>query len=346
MKRLIPWILASTLNNAFASESPVMHVSVAEFLHDKEAAFSFTIDDGFIDSTTDTRSIFEPLGLRVTYFLMPLAIDNRREHIISWDTARELIEYGHEIGTHASIRPVLHECDEQTLDHIINGSWQLIHDRLGYTPVSYALPGGSKGTDAVKEVIFEKHRYLRKKLTGPGEDPNSPNPRYLTSVISWGNRPEYSWPIERSQEQIEKALEERQHGIAILHGVTAGWRQFDSIEHFRKCIELVKSYQDRLWIAPMGEVFAYREMRENCKLEVQQTASQATLSLSTSVKLPPEFQLPLTVVIETPVSRFLRAEAKQKDQAVPIKLESARILIDIVPNSEPVRISWTEAPQH
>lgn len=294
---------------------------IARYHGDARAAFSYTFDDGRKKEAEDALSVINPLGIRGTFFVMPLAIDKIGASFLTWDDLKKMQAQGHEIGTHAQINPKLQDVDETTVDGIVNGGWTLIKDHTDNAPVSFAYPGGSTATPAVKAIVAEHHPFVRGKAEGYG---------------SAGNR---HWTPEAAQANVRKAMESGDWIVAVVHSIIGGYSPFKSIEEFRGHCEWLAAQGGALWIAPFGEVGRYVNERDAAKLE-NVTGGEGSCGFTLTCSAVPAdlYNIPLTVVI--PAQGVDAVSATANGENLSATADAGKILIDVPPGSGPVSVKW------
>lgn len=308
------------------STDPLTSPTLAPYPQDRKAALSLTFDDGFLMEVNDTLEILDPLGLKGTFFIIPEGMGEGvegSERFITWERASEMSGDGQEIGTHGLTKSKLHEVDDALLDQLVNGSRQTIIDRIGVTPVSYAAPGGSNPDDPrVRAKILEKHLFLR------------------TGTLRYGNRPNRPWSDEATRAKLMEATRSGQWHTAVIHSIVGGYTPFESKDTFREHCEWLKSQDEVLWVAPMGEVGRYIRTRENATLKVMESANGSTRFQVTSNAKPESVLNPaLTVVI--PAAGAKKAAATSDDgKSLPTMVRADVILVDAPVDGSPVAVVW------
>lgn len=316
---------------AFSVSTLSAQVHIADYKGDKKAAFSFTFDDGFRGQVNNTLEIIEPLGIQGTFFLIPEAMEGpkKRAATINWDEAKALLEKGHELGTHGYVGQKLHEVDAETLDRLVNGSWKLIQERTGVTPVSFAIPGGSQFTEPVVEKVKEHHYFIRRNELLPNGQ-----------KLAYGNSPRRKWDEEKMREKILTAMDEGTWMVPMVHAIISGYAAFDSKEQFRTHCEWLVSQQDNLWIAPLGTVGRYVWQRQNSKLAmVTQSANQLVFSIETTLPDPKVFNSDLTVVVPAINPGAARA-LDAKGRTLTTTLRGDAVLVDVPVDAGKVTVDW------
>lgn len=291
-----------------------------------------TFDDGFRHQVNNTLEIIEPLGIRGTFFLIPNLMEgpNQRAKMITYEEAKKLMARGHEVGTHGSIQERLQDASEAEVRENVNGGWKLLKENTGVAPVSYAEPGGSNVVGRFPEVVREHHFFMRS---------GSRLPRART--IGYGNTDRRTWTDERTRARIEKLIEEGGWGIPVVHAIVEGWSPFKSKDEFRKHCEWIKSREEDLWIAPMGEVGRYVFQREAAKLTIRSRDNHSTVfSLSHSLEPSSVFNMAMTVVI--PFQGVSEATAHTLEDGKDLHVITApdKILVEVPVDGKPVRVQW------
>jgi peptidoglycan/xylan/chitin deacetylase (PgdA/CDA1 family) len=296
---------------------------IARYHGDAKAAFSYTFDDGFRQEVADTLSVLDPLGIKGTFFVIPQAIEEKRDNFVTWETLRQMRANGHEIGTHAFTKPKFQESDDQTVSNIVNGGRAAIRDNVGTAPVSFAYPGGSL-TDIprIQAIVAQHHPFVRSKFDGYG------------SVA--GRR---EWTPEKAEARVRQAMEKGDWVVAVVHSIINGYSPFKSIDEFRGHCEWLVAQGDALWIAPMGTVNRYVNERDAATLKILK-CSESSLQFELVCNLDPAelYNQPLTVVI--PGVETSTASAVAGEKTFPVTLRGENLLIDIPPSSGPVTVEW------
>jgi peptidoglycan/xylan/chitin deacetylase (PgdA/CDA1 family) len=321
MKYFLIACLSSSILMAKQPDAPY----ITRYLNDATAAFSFTFDDGFRLEVEDALSVIDPLGIRGTFFVMPLKIeDDTVEKFISWDSLKDIHANGHEIGTHASIHPKLQEVDNETVSKIINGGWELIHEKLGIESVSFAYPGGSKkGIPRIEKIINEHHYFVR------------------GSVAGYGRTEHRKWTPEGAMDKVTTAIDQRQWLVGMVHAIVDGYSPFYSVDEFREHCEWLVEQGDALWIAPMGEVARYIEQRDKAELQIIESSdSQLVFKVKNKAEPHDVFNHPLTIIV--PVEEAVNATATTEDGGTldSLSIKDGNIQVNVPSSAGVITLRW------
>lgn len=300
-------------------------IRVARFKADREAALSFTLDDGWEDNATIAAPLFDRYGIHATFFLVPAVIPlNANEKKaqnkygqVSWDRWKQIAQAGHEIANHTLHHVGLTKASNAVVQAEIDGGRQLIAQQIGITPVSFAYPGNARD-DRVRKFVYAQHAVAREFETGYG-------------------RPEFT--TEKANHLVDKALAEKRWMVAMLHAIVDGYAAFASASILEEHLKYVQTRQDRLWVDTFGVVGRYVKERDAATLNVKRDATSATITLTTGLDAS-LFNLPLTVVIEH--VQAVSAEAKRAGESapLPVTIDADRLLVELVPGAAPVTIRW------
>lgn len=299
---------------------------IARFRGDRRAALSLTFDDGFRSEVRDALEILDPLGLKGTFFLIPHAMTPEHpdhEKFIAFEQARDLIRKGHEVGTHGQTKYKLHEADDATLDEQINGGWQLLADRTGVPPVSYAAPGGSDARDPrVQAKVYERHLFLR------------------LDALGYGNTARRRWSDRKTRARLREAARSGEWLTACIHSIVGGYAPFASKDAFRAHCEWLRAQDEWLWVAPMGEVGRYARMRDAARVETLSTHPRA-VRFRVVCDLEPRavFDRPLTAVV-TASDAHAAAATDSDGRGLRFSIRDGEIRVEAPADGRPVTVAW------
>jgi peptidoglycan/xylan/chitin deacetylase (PgdA/CDA1 family) len=300
-------------------------IRVARFKADREAALSFTLDDGWEDNATIAAPLFDRYGFHATFFLVPGVIplnDNEKKPInkygqISWDRWKQIAQAGHEIANHTLHHLDLTKSSDEVAQAEIDGGRELIAQKIGITPVSFAYPGNHRD-DRVRKFVYARHAVAREFETGYGR------PGFTTG---------------KANQLVDKALAEKRWMVAMLHAIVDGYAAFSSASILEEHLKHVQTLNDRLWVDTFGNVGRYVKERDAAKLSVNRDATSATIILTTGLDAS-LFNLPLTVVIEHVQAVTAEARREGESAPLPVTIAADRLLVELAPGAVPVTIRW------
>lgn len=299
-------------------------VRVARFKADREAAISFTLDDGWEDNATIAAPLFDRHGIHATFFLVAGNIPGDEHEKgthkygqITWDRWKQIARAGHEIGNHTLQHRGLTKSDDETVRAEIEGGWQLIADRIGVAPISFAYPGNGRD-DRVRKFVLTRHAVAREFET------------------AYGGK---DFTTAKANALADSALQQKRWMVVMLHAITNGYAALPNAGVLEEHLKYVLTLQDRLWIDTFGNVGRYIKERDAVRLVVQRDASSATIALNTDLDAG-LFNFPLTVVIERVQAVSADAKREGSPSPLPVTVADGRLMVDVVPGPVPVTVRW------
>ena len=221
----------------------------------KRCALSFTFDDSRASQLDAGIPIFDRHGLKATFYVIPWRFE---PHADKW---RAVAQRGHEIGNHTTTHPCNKSAEwsrnnaveDFTLERMageIDGATEIIKNRCGVTPVTFAYPcgiryvGEGETRRSYEPLVKERFLYARGDTIA-----NSPIPIRVSGTDGE--------ELERLLGNLEEAR--RTGGWMITVGHEVGPPEFPDPLTTRTavltafCEYLTAKGQD-VWVAPVVEV--------------------------------------------------------------------------------------------
>ena len=260
---------------------------IAKYKDNKRAAASYTFDDGY-STSTNIASIFEKLGLRATFYIIPGVIPAD-----GWSMWQTLAGKGHEIGNHSMTHPdfVNTVMSDEQLDTEINGAQKLIQQKLGTPPQTFAFPYHLY-TDRALKIAQQNHLAVRKM--------NLDDPGYQFAFFDTDHGTDLAGTLVTVNRQLDEVIKAGGWFVAGGHGIDGdGWSPVTT-DFLQKHLSYAAQYSSTLWTDTFANVSRYRLCRDTVKAEVLlQSSIQAYVRL-TGTYDPTVCNAPLTVTV--PVS--------------------------------------------
>ncbi len=143
----------NTINRNHHSVASTGQVTVTTWADNKNSAFSFTFDDGYMSQYIYAAPVLQQFGFHATYFLIANSITDGAPAIYRygyWSQFQQLLAQGNEIGdhtmTHADLTtlPVGDTTTPKTITYELFNSKQLIEQKIpGAKVISLAYPMGA-----------------------------------------------------------------------------------------------------------------------------------------------------------------------------------------------------------
>jgi peptidoglycan/xylan/chitin deacetylase (PgdA/CDA1 family) len=144
---------------------------------------SVTFDDGYLDNVLLSLPVLERRGVRATFFLVPsllgrtLRTRHGEEPLMTPTQARELVERGHEVGSHGLSHARVAGLPRDRAWQEIADSRRALEDLVQAPVTSFAYPFGRH--DAAAREMVREAGYDRAVTTGDAVVPASPDPYSL-----------------------------------------------------------------------------------------------------------------------------------------------------------------------
>jgi peptidoglycan/xylan/chitin deacetylase (PgdA/CDA1 family) len=313
----------SGCHDIFTKCFDVSAVQVAKYRQNKQAAASYTFDDGYASSST-IATIFEKYTLRATFFINPGNVPDAQ-----WDMWRGLASKGHEIGNHS----MTHTIDlsgptvtDQTLDTEINGAQKLLEQKMGSRPLSFAFPWHAY-SDRSLAVAYQHHFAVRLKDTGESN--------YHFVFFDQDHSVDEAHALADANAQLADTAATGGWFVAAGHGIDGdGWSPITS-NFLNQHLTFAAKYADKIWTDTFMNVSRYRMCRP-------QVTPELTVASSTMVKLrltgtvntalctdPLSVTMPVTTMPHGQVHAY-----KNDGTDMPVKLFNGALVVDMKPGDE------------
>ncbi len=304
-----------TLLCAFApiTGANAQSVHIAKYADNKQAALSFTFDDGLKEQYTVLFPKLKELGIKGTFCLIGAWMErppkNPNKQPFTWEQAKEMALDGQEITSHGYNHKNVSKLTPAELRFEVQHNDTLIYQHTGVFPRTYFYPGNRKSDEAVA--------YCSKDRVGT-----------RTFQVSLGSKRTQEW----FESYINNLIERGEWGVTMTHGLRIGYDCFGDETRLWKMFDYALSQQSMLWIATFHDVSAYQQERDNTKLKVKVKKNQVIVT--PKMKLNKEiFNVPLTLVLD-----FKPQQAMQAGNSLQIKESNGKYLIHISPSKEKVVI--------
>ena len=287
-------------------------IHVAHYYGDRQAAISYTFDDGLQEHYTIVFPKLRELGLQGTFCIIGSKVgrDHKGTPCVTWAQLREMAEAGHEITNHGYKHLSVDKLtDPEALRYEVQHNDTLIYENTGVFPRTYFYPGNRKTPEALA--------FTQKDRVGT-----------RTFQVSFGSKRDSLWMAR----WLSQLLEKGEGGVTMTHGITMGYDCFPNPQVFWNHLEQVSKMQDRIWVETFHDVAAYIAERDTINLNVKQTKDAITIipSMPLDAKI---FCQPLTLVVDGNA-----IEATQDKKSLPLTKRGEQTLFDINPNGGKITI--------
>jgi peptidoglycan/xylan/chitin deacetylase (PgdA/CDA1 family) len=307
----------------------IQEVTICKWKGDKQAAASFTMDDGFCDIATVAAPMLERYGWRGTFFVVIKSTLSKNANQATWAEWKELARRGHEIASHSWTHCRLKEINDPAIyQRELVESRQKIAQEVGITPLTFAYP--SCAYDAESKAQTEKF-YIRARAGG-------------THTYGRGHNAGQNWTAEKAISDFNRQLETGGWHLALMHNVgrNVGYRP-TPVSEFTKLLDRVKAAGERVWVDTYANVSLYIAARDMSSVErIENGKQQVSFVLKLAPDWDPQFPVPyLTVkypLAEKPTK--ISAFRPKNNRAYYAVWENGFITVDLPPDNEAVTLSW------
>ena len=262
----------------FASALTASAVTISPILEGKQAAFSFTYDDGAYSHYTTALPTHLKYGMPATFFIITDRVEEegegRARKYCSWAEIKEMADKGMEMASHTKTHRNMRELESAGLTkEMMKGkkrdelfamrepNWptvwseialsrEALESHTGQKVRTFAFAGNAF-PDWTGRIIAEARIYTRENLriaTGRGD-------------TEAGYR----------RQLDEKIVVSNAVSCCMIHGVGTGdggdgWNPIPSVEVYESLLKLVAERRDRLHVDTFGNNAAYKARAANTKL--------------------------------------------------------------------------------
>jgi len=330
--------LLSTIDPPLKPEvfSPTKKVFIAPFKDNKQAAMSFSFDDGAQSVYTVVIPLFEKFGFKATIPINPGMITETVSNPWwgSWEQWRDAQSRGFEISNHAMEHHDLTKVDEEELEIGINGAYELIKEKLGKPPLSFAFPQDQSQQREVMKVS-ERHIAARQRdiLTQVYDN--------IFIPVYGGNK--FSGDI--AKQIVDLALLKRLWLIAECHAIDVqDIKTYKPItaDFLEEHLTYIKENEDKIWADTFINVYLYLLEKKSTQLYFE-TISTHRVEFILKTPLDPQiYNFPLTIIIDTsPIHPKIASAVQQGTlKLLPVKIQGDKLHIEVVPGTPPVEVTW------
>jgi peptidoglycan/xylan/chitin deacetylase (PgdA/CDA1 family) len=297
---------------------------VAKYRGDCKCAVSLTFDDGTLGQLSGAIPILDKYGIRATFFINTVALEAApNDAALSWRAWKSAAEAGHEIGSHTKTHiSLLKTKDMSIVKDEVKGSADLIEERIGIRPISFAYPF-SESTPETEKLVQEVYTLDRNYCR-----------------IWGGDR----FSAERGIRNIKQALAKGEWFFCMLHGVDE--KTFAPIKKadFEAIVAYLAQNRADVWADTYGNVGRYIKARIATQVVTKPVDGGFAfrLVLDREARHPDTLTVPLTVKIPLGGRSVSGVAVSQGGKALPAQpgRRPAEMCVDVVPGSDWVTVLW------
>ena len=302
-------------------------VSVAPYYGGRQAAVSYTFDDGLQDQYTLAWPQLRARGLKATFAVIASKVggivrssQDRRNGTdgtpcMTWDMLREMAADGQEITNHGYAHRAVTRLRGEELRSEVQRADTLIYKQTGSFPRTFVYPGNSK--DSLAVAFCERDRVGSR-----------------TFQVSIGSKRDSTW-LNR---WVDSLIVRGEWGVGMIHGIATGYDHFADPQQLWVHFDYVVRLQQNLWVATLHDVAAYTKERNAVKLDICQHDNQIDVTPSCPIN-ESLFNQPLTLEYH---GRGRLLSATQGRSTLHVYENGGRLLADFNPHGETIRLIFAD----
>ena len=310
---------------AFTSFEADAQIRIAKFYGNKQAAISFTFDDGLKEQYTILFPKMKELGIKGTFCLIGSWMDNPpknpNKQPFSWEQAKEMALDGQEITSHGYSHKNVSKLSPEELRYEVQHNDTLIYQHIGIFPRTYFYPGNRKSDSAV--AYCSQHRVGTR-----------------TFQVSLGSKRTQKW----FEQYLNDIIQKGEWAVTMTHGLRIGYDCFGDETRLWKMFDyaIQQSEKGKLWIATFHDVSAYQQERDNTSLKIKSKKNRIVVEpkmakeskTDSNIKLEKQlFNHPLTLVLD-----FMPKLATQAGKKLDVKENDGKYLLGFSPTGGKIRL--------
>ena len=298
----------AVLLSATANAQPVR---VAKYFGDRQAAISFTFDDGLQEHYTEVFPRLKKLGLKASFGIIGSKVGDKWKGVptMTWEQLKEMAADGQEITSHGWAHHAVIKLSGEALRYEVQHNDTVIYENIGIFPRTYFYPGNRKTDEGV--AFCSRDRVGTRTFQG-----------------SFGSKRDSVWV----QKWLDRTLKKGTWEVTMTHGITIGYDAFNDPQLLWDCLEQVAGMQDRIWVTTLHDALAYTAERDSVTLDIKESKGVLTVTPHNPLDKKLFFH-PLTLIVDGEV-----VEAKQGKQKLALTRQDHKTLLDIDPNGAKIQI--------
>jgi peptidoglycan/xylan/chitin deacetylase (PgdA/CDA1 family) len=301
----------------------------------KQAAVSYTFDDGCSNQFAIAIPMFNEFGYKLTIFTVTNWTPN-------WTALQEAANKGHEIAGHSVTHPHFRGLAiEQQTTELRDSQIDINKHITGQKCIMLAYPYCEVGDKALTEKYYIAARGCQGFI-----EPNTPKDFLNISSLICGELGSVKTAADFSTKFANAAVS-KGWCVLLIHGIDkdGGYSPLPSTT-LRESLEYLKAHKDTFWVSTFGNVVRY--IRQRNAVSVQESSSKDTsITLKVTDTLDNEiYNYPVTIRRPLPAG-WESAKVSQKDKVAAssiVDVDSKKyIMFDVVPDSGDVVLSKAPA---
>lgn len=317
MRAFLFAVLFLAVTGTPVAKTPDIHI--AKYYGDKDAAVSYTFDDGLEEHFSLLREQLNRHGFVATFGIIGSKVghDHKGTPTMTWQQIYQLHTEGHEISNHGWEHRNLTVLSPEERCREIHTNDSVIQGRIGILPRTFIYPGNRHDDVSIAACETGKagSRIKTKNLGG----------RYSEQEL---------------RQWIDDLIVRKDYAITMTHGISYGYDHFKNPDILWRHFDYVDSLSQHIWVATMADLLSYIKERQATSLVINET-NNGLITVTPTVGLDRGiYNHPLTLVYvsDKPI------KAEQDGAPLKVKTQGYDRLIDFNPHGGDIIIRECSSP--
>jgi peptidoglycan-N-acetylglucosamine deacetylase len=302
----------------------------------REAAISYTFDDGCPNQFNIAIPLFDEYSFNLTLFTVTSWITN-------WSALQSASATGHEVASHTVTHPNFSEITPGQQEIELRNSKDTIEKHIPDKKcITMAYPYCVPGVDSILSKYYISARGCQGFI-----EPKTPGSYFNISSVIGGNLGAVK-TFTDFKNQFNIAAGKKGWLVFLFHGIDndGGYSPIPS-EELRKSIEYLDPRRPKYWVTTFANASLY-SMERNALTVIETSATDTSMTLEVTDTLPDSLYH-FRVTLRRPLpGNWPSADVTQDSIAVPIRIVLVDTIIyltfDVVPDAGIVRLSKNLTP--
>ncbi len=322
-KMFLPIILLCTVVNARTIPSPY---EVGTWNGFRDAAITYTFDDGYSNQFTKAIPMFDQFGYKLTLFTVT-------EWVSDWTDLKKAASNGHEIASHTVTHSNLADINTTEQNNELRNSKETIESTItGPECLTVAYPYCIKSHDSITVKYYIAGRGGR-----GGIESSTPGSFMDINSIDCGNT-EYSLnTLDDFNATFSNAAASKGWCVLVIHGIDddGGYSPLSSTT-LSGSLQYLDGLKSKYWITTFLD--AARYIKERDSITIREISSQEnSFTIQVTDNLPNSiYNVPITIRRPIPASWstvFAEQNGKRLTSSITLVNSNRYISFDVVPDN-------------
>jgi len=320
MKKLILSITAIAMTNLINAQIPEEY-EVAQWKDFKQAAITYSFDDGLSTHVPVAAPMLEKYGYRGTFNLVT-------NWVTDWNGWKTISDAGHEIASHTVSHPNFSELNAQQQTEELAKSKEIIEQNVGKECITMVYPYCVRGIDSIVADYYISARICCDSFSSP-----SPQNMYAIASRCVGSESKELRTADDFNKWAELSVKENGWCVYLIHGIDndGGYSPITS-DDFEAHLKYVKQAEPLFWVGTFAEISKYIIERNSLEINEKENGEEIDIyvDVTTECELT-KLDCPITVKRQLPKGKL--AVVMHAGNVIDSKIADGSIIFDVIPGN-------------